>query len=140
MNPFAWPESKKNPMELPGLTLAYIGDAVWEVYVRQFLVFSGETRPHRLHKRATGFVKAKAQSDILFSMMDELSEEEQSVVRRGRNAKSGTIPKNADVMEYKQATAFESLMGYLYLAGHHERLQEIAKKAIFIIEGMDHRT
>lgn len=116
--------------EYSPLVLAYIGDAVFELYVRTFLISSGNAPVHKLHMRSTGFVKAKAQSDILHRIFDSLSYEEQEIVKRGRNAKAGTIPKNADVLEYKYATGFESLLGQLYLKGDFARLFEILEKSV----------
>lgn len=112
------------------LVLAYIGDAVYEVYIRTLLVSSGSFSVHRLHQLSIGYVKAKAQSDIIHTMLESLTPEEQDVVRRGRNAKSGTIPKNADVAEYKYATGFESLVGYLYLKKDFERLMQVLRQAV----------
>jgi len=111
------------------LVLAYLGDVVYEVYIRTLLVSEGNTTVHKLHKRSIDFVKAKAQSDILHNIIDGLTREEQDIVRRGRNAKSGTIPKNANVTEYKHATAFEALIGYLYLKKDFNRLMQILKMA-----------
>lgn len=116
--------------QLSPLVLAYIGDTVYEVFVRTLLVSKGNAPVHKLHKRSIDFVKAKAQSDIIHKVMDNLTSEEQDIVRRGRNAKSGTIPKNADVTEYKYATGFEALIGYLYLKREYNRLIEILKLAI----------
>lgn len=107
------------------LILAYIGDAVYEVYVRTYLIGTMKVTVHKLHTSSIKFVKAKAQSDIIHFMDDKLSDEEKDIVRRGRNAKSGTVPKNADITEYKYATGFEALVGYLYLKGRYERLDEI---------------
>lgn len=111
------------------LVLAYVGDAVYEVFVRTLLVSRGSTSVNKLHRQSISFVKAKAQSDTIHMLMDTLSAEEQDVVRRGRNAKSGTIPKNADVTEYKYATGFESLIGYLYLKRDYGRLLELLKRS-----------
>ncbi|MCR4436836.1 MAG: ribonuclease III domain-containing protein [Clostridiales bacterium] len=112
------------------LLLAYMGDAVYELYVRTLIVSEENAPVHRLHKRSTDFVKAKAQSDIIHRLMDSLSPEELDIVRRGRNAKSGTIPKNANVTEYKYATGFESLIGYLYLKKDYSRLMRILKMSV----------
>ncbi|OPZ92338.1 MAG: Mini-ribonuclease 3 [Firmicutes bacterium ADurb.Bin419] len=112
------------------LVLAYIGDAVYEVFIRTLLISKGNTPVHILHKRSINFVKAKAQSDIIHRIMEKLNPEEHDIVRRGRNAKSGTIPKNADVTEYKYATGFEALIGYLYLKKQNDRLMEILNLAI----------
>ena len=112
------------------LVLAYIGDAVYEVFIRTLLVSEGNAPVHKLHKRSTQFVKAKAQSDVIHKIMEQLTQEEQDVVRRGRNAKSGTIPKNADVTEYKYATGFEALIGYLYLTKNYDRLMQVLRMSI----------
>ncbi len=109
------------------LVLAYVGDAVYELYIRTLLVSEGNAPVNKLHKRSIAFVKAKAQSDTIHKLMDMLTDEEQDIVRRGRNAKSGTIPKNADVTEYKYATGFETLLGYLYLKREFTRLLELLK-------------
>ena len=120
----------KKPQEMPGLALAYIGDAVWEILVREHLLCCGEMKPDRLHKFATRFVKAKAQSDALHEIAGELTEEETSVMKRGRNAKSGSTPKNADLIDYRHATGFEALLGYLYMQRRYDRLQELAGRAL----------
>jgi ribonuclease III family protein len=112
------------------LVLAYAGDAVYELYIRTLLLSQGNAPVHKLHKRSVAFVKAKAQSEIIHRLMELLTPEEQDIVRRGRNAKSGTIPKNADVTEYKYATGFEALIGYLYLKGDFARLQELLKISV----------
>ncbi len=116
------------------LALAFIGDAVFEVYVRTFVLSKGNMPPHRLHIEAANFVKAKSQAIIMHSISENLSEEEQEIARRGRNAKSGTIPKNADITDYKNATGLESLFGYLYLTGKTKRLKELMNIAISIIK------
>lgn len=115
---------------LSPLVLAYVGDAVYEVFVRTLLISGGNAPVHLLHKRSVNYVKAKAQSDIIHRIMDVLTPEEHDIVRRGRNAKSGTIPKNADVTEYKYATGFETLIGYLYLSKDYDRLMNILKLAV----------
>ncbi|MFD1178900.1 Mini-ribonuclease 3 [Paenibacillus puldeungensis] len=124
---FLWfPDAPSKPARLlPPLALAYIGDAVFEVAVRQHVMARPNLRPHHLHVQATKYVSAKAQAQLLSLLEPQLTEEEKDVVRRGRNAKSGTIPKNADVMEYRHATAFECLVGYLYYTGAHERLRSL---------------
>ncbi|MGG4106470.1 Mini-ribonuclease 3 [Paenibacillus lautus] len=131
---FDFPPSKPARL-IPPIVLAYIGDAIYEVAVRQFLISRVNLRPHHLHRTATGFVSAKAQSRILAYLDPELTEEERDVVRQGRNAKSGSIPKNADVLEYRHATAFETLVGYLYYTGEQDRLRELIGKSIEFIEG-----
>lgn len=109
------------------LVLAFVGDAVYELYVRTVLLSHGNAPVHKLHRQSIGYVKAKAQSDTIHKLNDMLTPEELDIVRRGRNAKPGTIPKNADIMEYKYATGFEALLGYLYLRGEYGRLIELMK-------------
>lgn len=121
---FSFPPSKSAHLLSP-LVLAYIGDAVFEVYVRQYVISLPNHRPHHLHRESVKFVSAKAQSRVLAHWMPLLTEEEQDIVKRGRNAKSGTIPKNADVLEYRHSTAFECLIGYLYYTQRFERLQHL---------------
>ena len=112
------------------LVLAYIGDAVYEVFVRTFVICKAKASVHNLHKNSVKLVKAKAQSDIISKIMFQLTNEERDIVRRGRNAKAGTIPKNASFIEYKYATGFESLIGFLYLKRDFERLMQILGMAI----------
>ncbi|MBT2658729.1 Mini-ribonuclease 3 [Bacillus sp. ISL-18] len=129
-------ENNIDAKQLNGLALAYMGDAVFESYVRRHLLYNGQVRPNQLHRLATRYVSAKAQCRILFQFMDEklLNEEESAVVMRGRNAKSGTVPKNTDVQTYRYSTAFEALMGYLFLEGRLERLEELVEKAFSCVE------
>ncbi|GIN58938.1 mini-ribonuclease 3 [Lederbergia ruris] len=126
----------KDFRQLNGLALAYMGDAVFEVYIRHHLLQKGKTKPHKLHIEATHFVSAKAQAAILKQLLDEnfLTEEELAVMRRGRNAKSGTIPKNTDVQTYRHSTAFEAVIGWVYLSNDQERLDEIMEESIRKIE------
>lgn len=128
-------ENNLDVKQLNSLALAYMGDAVFEVYVRNQLLQSGTVRPHQLHKAATNYVSAKAQAEMIHYFLDEklLSDEETAVVMRGRNAKSGTVPKNTDVQTYRYGTAFEALMGYLYLLKQEERLQELMSTAFLYI-------
>ncbi|MEH7546923.1 MULTISPECIES: Mini-ribonuclease 3 [Bacillaceae] len=129
-------ENNVDAKQLNSLALAYMGDAVFESYVRRHLLYSGKVRPNQLHRLATRYVSAKAQCQILFQMMDEklLNEEEIAVVMRGRNAKSGTVPKNTDVQTYRYSTAFEALMGYLFLEERLERLEELVKTAFKYVD------
>lgn len=129
-------ENNLDAKQLNSLALAYMGDAVFETYVRHHLLLRGKVRPHRLHREGTRYVSAKAQCQILFQMLDEcmLNEEEEAVVMRGRNAKSGTVPKNTDVQTYRYSTAFEALIGYLYLLGRKDRLEELIEKALLLVE------
>jgi ribonuclease III family protein len=129
-------EKHVDAKQLNSLALAYMGDSVFEIYVRRHLLQSGKVRPHFLHREGTKYVSAKAQCHILFQMMENelLTDEEKAVVMRGRNAKSGTIPKNTDVQTYRYSTAFEALMGYLYLTGAENRLEDLISKAFAFVE------
>lgn len=120
-------EQKVDEKQLNSLALAYMGDAVFELYVRHHLLQSGKVRPNRLHKEATNYVSAKSQAKFLHKLfeMEALSEEEVTVVKRGRNAKSGSVPRNTDVQTYRYSTAFEALIGHLYLAGNETRIEEL---------------
>lgn len=104
------------------LTLAYIGDAIFEMVVRTVLVERKNTQAEKLHKAATKIVKAETQALMIEAIKDELTEEEMAVYKRGRNAKAVTRAKNATMSEYRRATGFEALMGYLYLKGDMERM------------------
>lgn len=112
------------------LVLAYIGDAVYETYIRSSIVSRGNMPVHKLHKAATRFVKASAQSGLVEKMLPLLTEEETAVFKRGRNAKSATSPKNADIVDYRRATGFEALIGYLYIAGKMDRLVQLLDTCI----------
>lgn len=130
-----WPAKfMENPLLLPPLTLAYVGDGVYEVYVRNRLMELGHVRVGDLHKQAVKYVRAKAQAGALAELMPTLSEVEQDVVRRGRNAKGHAAPKGSDPVEYAAATSFETLVGYLYLAGREERMAEVLAAAIRYLE------
>lgn len=109
---------------LSPLQLAYIGDAVYELFVRTYIL--NKTIPvNKLHNETIRYVKAKSQSDIVHALEDILTEEEKDLVRRGRNAKTNSTPKNAEIIDYKYATGFESLIGYLYLTGKDNRMVEL---------------
>ena len=110
---------------MPPLTWAYIGDCVYELYVRTKLVNETNLKPHYLHIEAIKKVKAKAQAETLNKIYEKLTEEEKDVVRRGRNAENHHLPKNANVQEYMYSTAFEALIGYLYLTKQEKRLKQI---------------
>ena len=107
------------------LTLAYIGDAIFELVVRTVLVERKNTQAEKLHKAATKIVKAETQALLIEAVKDDLTEEELAVYKRGRNAKAVTRAKNATMSEYRRATGFEALMGYLYLKGDMERMIEL---------------
>lgn len=115
-----------SPSQLSGLTLAYIGDAVYELYVRT-KVLEKTKNAHQMNLEATKVVNHLAQAKLLESLEDSLSEEERLVVRRGKNAK-GIVPKNAKMINYRKATAFEALVGYLYLKGDEIRLLNLLQQ------------
>lgn len=122
--------SEKKAKLLAPLVLAYIGDSVYELYVRDRIITENPDMPaYKLHKTAIKYVKAHGQSTAVESLKDELFEEELSIYKRGRNAKSPTVPKNADVTEYRRATGFEALIGYLYRTGKQDRLYYLMEKA-----------
>lgn len=131
MNLFVY-EPAKDAQQLNPLVLAYMGDAVFEMAVRQYVISRPNHRPNHLHREAVKFVSAKAQAAALLKLMPLLSAEETDIVKRGRNAKSGTIPKNADVLDYRHSTAFECLIGYLYYTKRFDRLGELLA---LILEG-----
>lgn len=110
------------------LTWAYIGDCVYELYIRTHLVNTTNLKPHKLHIEAIKYVKASAQADILKKIYDDLTDEEKEIVRRGRNTENHHVPKNSNVQEYMYATAYEALIGYLYLSKQDKRLKEILNK------------
>lgn len=111
----------RNWQEMNALTLAYLGDAVYELWVRSHLLELGYERVRELHKQAISYVRARTQAQILHALLPELNEVEQQIVARGRNAKGGH-PKNVDVVTYRHATAFESLVGYWQLSGQFDRM------------------
>ena len=112
------------------LTLAYIGDAVYELIIRTVLVKKGNCPVNRLHKKTSSLVKAGAQSAIMEVIEEELTPEELSVYRRGRNAHSPTMAKHATMADYRRATGFEALMGYLYLKEDYTRMIELVRRGI----------
>lgn len=127
--------SKEEARMLNPLQLALVGDGVYEIFIRNYILASNtELSAHKMHKEAIGFVKAKSQSNIMHILEGELTEEELYIFKRGRNAKSATVPKNADVRDYRMATGFEALVGYIYLIGDKERLEYIMNKSTDIIK------
>lgn len=112
------------------LTLAYIGDAVYEIVIRTIIVEKGNAPVNKLHHKASSLVKAVAQKAAIEKILPLLTEEEEAVYKRGRNAKSYTSAKNASVIDYRIATGFEALMGFLYLMGRNERMLELVKIAV----------
>jgi len=112
------------------LTLAYIGDAVYDLVIRTIVVERGNTSANNLHKKTVRYVNAVTQARMIEALKDVLSEEERTIYKRGRNAKSHTSAKNASVIDYRKATGFEALCGYLYLTGRQERMLALIKIAI----------
>lgn len=126
---------------MDGAALAFIGDAVYEIYVRKHVLAEAGSghqsmalKVDALHHGTVQFVNAEAQALAIKTMADDLTEEEQAVVRRARNHKPHSVPKHADVMDYKWATAFEALVGYLYLTGETEEMEKVIRRAITVIE------
>ena len=107
------------------LALAYIGDAVYELLIRTRVVSRGSVQVNKMHKKSASLVKAEAQADLIKALMDELTEEELAVYKRGRNAKSVTMASHATMTDYRMATGLEALVGYLYLQGEYKRLLEL---------------
>ena len=125
-----WIEIKKAKEEvnlMSPLTWAYVGDAVYELYIRTKLVNTTNLKPHKLHIESIKYVKAGAQENLLKKIYKNLTEEEQEIVRRSRNTQNHHLPKNSNVQEYMYSTAFEGLIGYLYLTKQNNRIKEILK-------------
>lgn len=114
-------------------TLAYMGDAVYELYVREHIVRNSREVASKLHRKTIKYVSAKAQEYIINNIYEILTEEEQEIYKRGRNASANTVPKNTDVVTYKKATGFESIIGYLYFTGQNRRLKDIINQSITLI-------
>ncbi|PKM76706.1 MAG: Mini-ribonuclease 3 [Firmicutes bacterium HGW-Firmicutes-15] len=123
------PWDENSLLELSPLVLAYIGDAVFELLVRTNTISAGHRRMKDIHLETVQMVKAEKQARIIRQIIDELSEEEQDIVRRGRNTRSNP-PKNADMQEYRMSTGFEALLGYLYLKGKKQRLLYLVNQAL----------
>ena len=108
---------------LSPLTWAYVGDCVYELYIRTKLVNKTKMKPHQLHIEAIKYVKAKSQAELLQKIKDKLTDEEKDIVRRTRNTQNHHLPKNSNIQEYMYATAFEGLIGYLYLTKQNQRIK-----------------
>ena len=119
------PENEAEVNVLSPLTWAYIGDSVYELYIRMHLVKTTKMKPHKLHLEAIKYVKAQAQAKILRNIEEKLTDKEKEIVKRGRNAENHHLPKNATVQEYMHSTGLEALIGYLYLTKQDGRLEEI---------------
>ena len=116
--------------EYSPLALAYIGDAVYELAIRTLVMNRGNMQVNKLHKKSSALVKAAAQAEFLMAIEEDLTEEEHAVYKRGRNAKSFSMAKNATMKDYRMATGFEALMGYLYLSGKTERMVDLVALAM----------
>jgi len=123
--------TKEEARMLNPLQLAFVGDGVYEVFIRNYILNNNkELSTHKLHVEAIKYVKAHAQSEIIRRIESDLTEEEIYIYKRGRNTKSATVPKNADLAEYRAATGFEALVGYLYLINEIDRLNTILLKSV----------
>ncbi len=112
------------------LTLAYIGDAIYDLVIRTIVVERGNRSANNLHKKTVTYVNARVQAKMIDALEEELTEEEKAVYHRGRNAKSYTSAKNASIIEYRKATGLEALCGYLYLQGEQERMLTLIRTAL----------
>ena len=121
---------KEEVNQISPLVWAYIGDSIYEVYIREHLIKTTKFKPNKLHIETIKYVKAKSQAEILKLLKKCLSEEELDIIRRARNTENHHLPKNADPQDYMYSTAFEGLIGYLYLTGQKDRLNEILGKCI----------
>ncbi|RSI43945.1 Mini-ribonuclease 3 [Streptococcus cristatus] len=121
-----------------GIALAFEGDAVYSMYIRRHLIFQGLTKPNQLHREATKYVSAKAQANLISLMIEEgiLTEKEEDIYKRGRNANSHTKAKNTDIVTYRMSTGFEAVMGYLHMTEAIERLEELIDWCIRKIEAL----
>jgi ribonuclease-3 family protein len=127
---------KLDVKQMKSLALAYIGDAVYELHIRNHLLQSGHVKPNHLHQQAITFVAGKAQAAVVLNWLENsyLTDEEIRVVKRGRNAKSGSVPKNTDIQIYRYSTGFEALIGYHYLLDNQERLTDLLINAVKLVE------
>lgn len=118
--------------DLSGRTLAFLGDAVWSLVVREYLIENGEGKGKKLQKESISFVSAKAQASFYESLHEDnfFTDSEEEIFHRGRNSNTGAVPKNTDVQVYRMSTGFEALIGALHLENKDERIQEIFKKSI----------
>lgn len=116
------------------LTLAYIGDAAYELVIRSIVVKTANCQPQKLHQKVTSRVSAKAQAKMIEELQPLLTEQEAAIYKRGRNSKPYTKAKNASMTEYLEATGFEAVMGYLYLTGDFDRMNELIVKGLGVLE------
>lgn len=122
--------TEEEAMRMSPLVLAYLGDTVYDLYIRTSLILDGRGNAGALHQISIQFVNARSQAGLARRIMDSFTEDEKAVFMRGRNAKSATVPKNMTVADYRQATALEALLGFLYLTGNVDRIEEIMKEAL----------
>ena len=127
-------ESVNKAAQYSPLVLAYLGDAVYELFIRERIVAAGNRPVNRMHGMAVHFVKAETQAKLLRYLEAELTEAESGIVRRGRNAHANTMAKNASMIDYRRATAFEALVGYWKLSGQEERFQALLNQALAAFE------
>lgn len=126
-------ERKKDMQDakmLSPLVWAYVGDSVYELFIRTHLINNSNAKPHKLHLETIKYVKAESQAKLLDEMWENLSEEEREIFRRGRNTENHHLPKNGNLADYSKATGFEALIGYLYLTKQDKRLKEILELCI----------
>lgn len=122
--------------EVSSLALAYLGDAVLEIHIRDYVIRMGKTKIDQLHRSAVKFVNAKAQSKVYDSIQCLLKDDEMVILRKGRNAKKN-IPKNVEMVDYRKSTGVEALLGYLFLKGENDRIKELVNYIIITIEGSE---
>lgn len=120
-------ESRRKPEQYSALALAYMGDSVFDLVIRTLILDLGNGKVKQFHKMASGIVNAASQARLVESILEELTEEEEAIYRHGRNAKSGTSAKNASIGDYRIATGFEALLGFLYLSDQIERAIQLVK-------------
>lgn len=127
---------KVNVNLINGIALAFEGDAVYSLYIRRHLIFQGQTKPNQLHRLATRYVSAKAQAMLIEALLEGglLTQEEEAIYKRGRNAHSHTKAKNTDIITYKMSTGFEAVLGYLHMTQQMARLEEIIDWCITYVE------
>ncbi|WP_019775157.1 Mini-ribonuclease 3 [Streptococcus sobrinus] len=127
---------KVNVNLINGIALAFEGDAVYSLYIRRHLIFQGQTKPNQLHRLATRYVSAKAQAMLIEALLEGglLTQEEEAIYKRGRNAHSHTKAKNTDIITYKMSTGFEAVLGYLHMTQQVARLEEIIDWCIAYVE------
>ena len=124
----------EDPRQIPALNLAYVGDTVYDLYVRAYLIHTHPETVHNLHLLSGKMVRAQGQARAFFALEGELTAEELAIYRRGRNAHSGTVPKNANVADYRVATGLETLLGHLWGLGREERIDQLMAIAVQVNE------